>query len=118
MVLPEQYIIQKFHQLAGYPNAKQQGKVHEGGCPLCKEGKSWGRKKRLNLVLSDNVICCHNCGWYGNPIKFIQDAEGLTYNEIVTEAGDYDILPSDITSTNTAPIQIKQASTLPRDSIN
>ena len=70
------------------------------------------------MLITDNVICCHNCGWYGNPIKFIQDAEGLTYNEIVTEAEDYDILPSDITFGNTAPIQIKQASVLPRDSIN
>ena len=86
MVLPEEYIVQKFYQLAGYPKTKQQGKIIEGGCPICKEGKSWGRKRRLYLIIPDNIICCHNCGWYGNPIKFIQDTEGLDYKQIIAEA--------------------------------
>ena len=86
MQLPDEYTIQKFHQLAGYPKQKQGGRVHEAGCPLCREGGSWGKKRRLYFIVKENHIFCHNCGWTGNPIKFIQDAQGLTYKEIMDEA--------------------------------
>ena len=44
-------------------------------------------------MIKDNYIYCHNCGWSGNPIKFIQEIEGISYNDILDEIKDYDILP-------------------------
>ena len=93
MVLPQEYTIQKFHQLAGYAKAKHGGSIIEGGCPICKEVKSWGRKRRLYYMIKDDYIYCHNCGWSGNPIKFIQQVDTISYNEIVEEANEYDVLP-------------------------
>jgi len=118
VIIPQEYTIQKFHQLAGYPKPKHNGTIIEGGCPMCKEGKSWGRKRRLYYMIKDDYIFCHNCGWSGKPIRFIQELEGITYNEILDEAKDYDVLPQDITKTTNTPYVPISSDTLPKDSIN
>ena len=59
MILPEDYVSQKFYQLAGYVKHKRYNNVYEGGCPICREGKSWGRKRRLYYVAKQNYIYCH-----------------------------------------------------------
>ena len=117
MVLPQEYSVQKFYQLAGYAKQKHGGRIIEGGCPICKEGKSWGKKRRLYFMIKDNYIYCHNCGWSGNPIKFIQEIEGISYNDILDEIKDYDILP-EILDENKPVKTYSEADTLPRDSIN
>lgn len=117
MVLPEEYTIQKFHQLAGYAKKKHNGRIYEGGCPICKEGKSWGQKRRLYFILADNHIFCHNCGWTGNPISFIQEVQNISYNEIVSEAREYDILPEIVTGNSVSKVA-RQSEQLPDDSIN
>ena len=58
MIIPEEYIIQKFYQHAGYPKFVKSTNTYMGGCPICREGKSWGRKSRLYYISKDNVICC------------------------------------------------------------
>ena len=118
MIIPREYTIQKFHQLAGYPKPKHNGTIIEGGCPMCKEGKSWGRKRRLYYMVKDNYIFCHNCGWSGKPVRFIQELEGISYNEILDEASDYDILPDDVGKTKDTTYTPIQSGTLPEDSIN
>ena len=117
MLLPDEYTIQKFHQLAGYVKKKHNGRIYEGGCPVCKEGKSWGRKRRLYYILGENHIYCHNCGWTGTPIAFIQEVEGVTYRQIIQEIEDYDILPDIIDQDKIVPQNI-QSESLPSDSIN
>ena len=118
MIIPQEYTIQKFHQLAGYAKPKHNGSIIEGGCPICKEGKSWGRKRRLYYMIKEDYIFCHNCGWSGKPVKFIQELEGISYKEILHEARDYDILPEDITKPVNIPYVSHQSGTLPEDSIN
>ncbi len=83
--VPQEYIIQKFYQYAGYPKFKKVSNVYEGGCSMCREGNSWGRKRRLYYIIDENVICCHNCGWYGNPFKWVMEAGQLTAREIYLE---------------------------------
>ena len=85
MDLPEEYVVQKFYQLAGYPKYVKSTNTYMGGCPICREGKSWGRKSRLYYLPKDNVICCHNCGWYGDPIKWICEVDTCTFKEIILE---------------------------------
>ena len=117
MTLPQEYSIQKFFQLAGYAKQKHGGRIIEGGCPVCKEGKSWGRKRRLYFILKDGYIYCHNCGWTGDPIKFIKEIEGISYSDILDEVGDYDILPEVVSVEPTVP-KFDVPDTLPHDSIN
>ena len=116
MVLPQEYTVQKFLQLAGYAKQKSRGKILEGGCPICREGNSWGRKRRLYLIVKDDHIYCHNCGWSGNVIKFVQEVEHKTYSEILYEARDYDVLPKELELPKQETVIATES--LPHDSIN
>jgi hypothetical protein len=114
MNIPEEYIIQKFYQHAGYPKYTKSTNTYTGGCPTCREGKSWGRKSRLYYIPKDSVVCCHNCGWYGGALKWIMEVASLSYNEVMDEVSngcfEYGI-PVD-----EKPVQ--QQPDLPKDSIN
>ena len=119
MVLPEAYIVQKFYQYAGKPKYNRLTKTYQGGCPICREGKSWGKKRRLFYVIKDNFFHCHNCGWHSNPTNWIIEVSSLTFEEVLEESKDYDILPKDVNEK-----EIKEyvkrifSQKLPDDSIN
>ena len=118
MIVPQDYILQKFYQYAGYPKFKKFSNTYIAGCPICREGKSWLRKRRCVYIVDDSVVCCHNCGWYSNAIKWIQEVSGLTFNEIVQESKTYDILPLDILKSDEPVKPVRQVERLPLDSIN
>lgn len=118
MILPQEYIVQKFYQYAGYPKFKKATNTYEAGCPVCREGKSWLKKRRCYYVVDDGVICCHNCGWYGRPLKWIQEVAGQTYSEIIKEVQTYDILPTDISKDKDEIPTTKTIHKLPLDCIN
>lgn len=119
MILPLEYIVQKFYQYAGFPKYKKLSKTHEACCPICREGRSWGRKKRCYYLVEKNAICCHNCGWYSNPIEWISLVAGLTKEEIYKEAQHFDILPLDVLHQDSNPLPEKTYHhVLPLDSIN
>lgn len=119
MILPQEYIIQKFYQYAGYPKYKKLSHLHEACCPICREGKSWGKKKRCYFLLENNVICCHNCGWYSNPLIWIEHVSGQTREEILKESTNFDILPLDLMYEQPKPVlSLENIHTLPQDSIN
>lgn len=111
VVIPEEFVIQKFYQHAGYPKYVKSTNTYMGGCPICREGKSWGRKSRLYYISKDNVICCHNCGWYSNPTNWILEVEQITYKEMLSqiEQCDYEYgIPKEevkvVTSTSELPV--------------
>lgn len=119
MILPLEYIVQKFYQYAGFPKYKKLSKTHEACCPICREGKSWGRKKRCYYLLDKNAICCHNCGWYSSPLDWITQVSGLTKEEVYKEAQHYDILPLDVLQQENVAVPTKvYQHVLPLDSIN
>lgn len=118
MIVPQAYVVQKFYQYAGYPKYKKYNNTYEGGCPICREGRSWQRKRRCYYLVEDNYICCHNCGWSGKPLKWIQEVSGQTFKEIVDEISSYDILPIDINKEEIYSKTVTEAATLPLDCIN
>ena len=118
MILPQSYIVQKFYQYAGYPKYKKITNTYEAGCPICREGKSWQRKRRCYYLVDDDYICCHNCGWSSKPLKWIQETSGLTFKEIYEEASTYDILPTDLGREEIVIKKAETTDTLPLDSIN
>lgn len=97
-IVPDSFIIEKFYEHAGYPRYKKTTDVYEGGCPLCREGDSWGRKRRLYYIVKNNNIFCHNCGWSGTPLKWIAEIEGVSKFDVIKEAKsiDYVFQPKDI----------------------
>ena len=117
MLLNEDYIVTKFYQYAGFPKYNRLSKSYNGCCPTCREGKSWGKKRRLYYIPKKNVVFCHNCGLSMRPIKWIQQVGSLTYVEIMQENGNMTV--REITTENVEfekPVQ--PSDILPKDSIN
>lgn len=117
MILPQEYIVQKYYQYAGYPKFKRYTNTYEACCPICREGNSWGKKKRSYYLVEKNIVCCHNCGWYGSPFKWIQEVSGLSEKDILKESKNFDILPLDLLAEKEIP-KINNIKKLPDDSIN
>jgi hypothetical protein len=118
VILPQSYTVQKFYQYAGYPKYKKYTNTYEAGCPICREGRSWQKKRRCYYIVDDDYICCHNCGWFGKPLKWIQEVSCLTFKEIVTEAQSFDILPVDLSKEEITNKKVVESNTLPLDCIN
>ena len=120
MILPEAYIVQKFYQYAGRPKYNRLAKTYQGGCPVCREGKSWGKKRRLFYVVKDNFVHCHNCGWHSNPMNWIIEVSSMSVREIYKEAEEHDLLPKDLNTEDDIGVVVKKAlhRSLPEDSIN
>lgn len=118
MVLPESYIIQKFHQYAVSPRCNKVTNTYYGGCPICHEGTSRGRKRRCYYIVDDNIIYCHNCerGW--TPLNWIIQVSGERKEEILKDVQNYEPNIREIILEK-EPIKEKiKLLTLPEDSIN
>lgn len=114
--LTENYIASKFYQNCGKPYYNKLQHTYQGSCPICREGKSWLKKRRCYYVVDKNIICCHNCGWYSKPYNWIIKVTGATFQDIKKELEDF----STVTFTNSkAEKKVKiEVPDLPDDSIN
>lgn len=92
MQLPQHYIVTKFYQYAGAPKYNRLTKTYQGSCPICREGKSWLRKKRLYYIPEKESIFCHNCGWSSKPLKWLVQVSGMTRQEIQKDSESYDTI--------------------------
>lgn len=113
------YYVQKFYQIVAHAKFNRLTQTYNGCCPICREGKSYLKKHRLFYILKHNHVFCHNCGFSGDPIKFIQRATGQTFKEILEESKDYDILPAEVNLNKAAATLVEKiVPTLPEDCIN
>jgi len=85
-VLPVDFIIQQFYLYAGSPRYNRLSKTYYGSCPTCREGNSWGKKRRLFYIEKKNLLYCHNCGLSMAPIRWIQAVSNKSYSEVLKEA--------------------------------
>ena len=120
--LPESYVISQFYLYAGYPKYLRSQHIYNGCCPICREGHSWRRKKRLYYFPQKNIIYCHNCGWSSTPIKWIQEVSGKSKDEIIEESKD-NKFSEDFTIQNGIKVDdyeenIIKVDDLPKDCIN
>jgi hypothetical protein len=115
--VPETFIVNKFFKYAGGAKFNRHQNTYNGSCPLCREGKSWLKKKRCYYLPKKNVVCCHNCGWYGTPFNWIKEAGQYQINELIKEIKDDDgaVVINTVKPTTTT---IKPLEILPEDSIN
>lgn len=119
-MIPKSYIIQKFYQYAGYPRFNKVSNTYYGCCPICREGKSWGKKRRLYYVVDDNTLYCQNCqrGW--SPLNWIIAVSGETKADVIKDIELFEpnirsILEEHEKHNKTSAVKIP---TLPEDSIN
>lgn len=118
VILPDQYVVEKFCQYSGYPKYNKRSNAWAAGCPICREGSSWGKKRRLYYKPEKNYIFCFNCGWKSNTVNFIKHVTGMTLSEMTQESDNYntnDVVKSLETS---LPVKNTPTSPLPDDSIN
>ena len=113
--LPEDFVILKFFELGFYPKYNKFNNVYQCSCPICREGKSLGKKRRCYYIPKNENIFCHNCGWSGKPLRWIKEVSGTNDTDIIEELKEYvphveDILQPEVKKYVT--------STLPKDSIN
>lgn len=114
--LPEEYVSQQFLIYAGYARRKPSG-LYEGGCPICREGKSWGTKRRLFYIPKYDNIHCKNCHSSWNPRQWITQVSGKSYFEINDEAKDYEYIPIELLRGSDITQKVNMEP-LPLDAIN
>src|SRR6478735_4731004 len=114
--LPEDYVISKFYELGYKVSHNRAGNTYQSCCPLCKEGKSWGRSQRCYYIPANENIFCHNCGESLKPYNWIRRVSGMTDAELRKDLED-----------NCSSVELKlekevyvpkKSESLPEDSIN
>lgn len=115
--LPEEYVDQQFRIYAGYVRANHSKGILMGGCPSCREGKSWGHKRRLFYIPEFDSIHCKNCHNSWSPRSWIMEVSGKTYREVEEEAKEYEYIPAELINKKNN-IEIIHTPPLPLDAIN
>lgn len=115
--IPEEYTISKFFQYIYQPRFNKFNNTYQGGCCICREGDSLGRKRRCYYIPKNDNIFCHNCGWSSKPIKWIKEVSGKTDAEIIDEIRQY-VDDQDIVEISEQEVVKIKTETLPKDSIN
>lgn len=117
--LPKDYVAKKFMELGYKARYMRHDDAYNCCCPICHEGKSWGKKKRCWYLPSKDLIYCFNCGWSSRPMKWIMEVGGLSYRDvkIEVEKGEYSFINLDnMKNYELETPHINQD--LPEDSIN
>ena len=115
--VPEQYVIQVVYEHVYKVTYNKFNKTYNGCCPICKEGDSWGRKKRFYYIPSKELTYCHNCGYSKKPLKFIADVTNKPLQVIINEIKDFDV-EIQLDEPKQEVKKVIQTETLPKDCIN
>jgi hypothetical protein len=102
------------------PEFKKHTGQYNASCPICKEGRSLGKKKRLWYYPNTNTFHCFNCDKTWSALNWIKNATGMSYEEIQMEISSndtsLDVLRKETNTTNT--FKRRELPDLPYDSIN
>ena len=116
--LPSNYVLEKFYTYAGDPTYNKYNKIYTGSCPICREGKSWLKKKRLYFYPDSNSFYCFNCTQSWNSYAWIQENSGTTKEEIYAEAFSGNFSRDLTQEISKNKLVQREMSILPYDSIN
>lgn len=116
--IPSNYLLEKFYTYAGGPTYNKFTKVYCGSCPICREGKSWLKKKRLFFYPTTNSFFCFNCSKSWNSYTWLYQVTGMTKDEIHSEIHSGECSHDISNEILNKPIIKKITSSLPYDCIN
>ena len=115
--VPEQYVVQIFYQNVVHPTYNRVTKTYNGSCPFCKEGKSFGKKRRFFYIPKNKNVFCHNCGYNKPPFAFVSEVTNKPFNVIIDEISANDYVEIDVSVPEKKEDEF-QSKTLPDDCIN
>lgn len=116
--IPTDYVVSKFYEYGYKVSHNTSQGTYNCCCPICREGKSWGYKKRCFYIPDNDLIYCHNCGWSSKPYKWIKEVSGMRFEQIVNEIenGNFGII--DVMDLEEKEKPMEKSPSLPLDSIN
>lgn len=83
MELNQEFLIETFFSYCKRPLHKKYQNVFNAECPVCKEGKSTGRSRRLFYFPHKQYFYCHNCSKSWRPLEWVKEVTTLTIPEII-----------------------------------
>jgi hypothetical protein len=83
--IPDSFLLKKFYNYSYNPSFKKGDGVYNAGCPVCKEGKSLGKKKRLFFYPKTQSFYCFNCSKSWNAFSWILEVSNNSVDELKTE---------------------------------
>lgn len=114
--VPEEYVVEKFYEYVYQPKHNRYNNTYQGGCCICREGGSYGKKKRCYYIPKNDNIYCHNCGWSSKPYNWIKEVTGKSDYEIIEEIKKYN--HDDVISLEEVIPVKRTTESLPKDCIN
>ena len=116
--VPEQYVIKILYENIYKITYNKFNQTYNGCCPICKEGDSWGKKKRFYYIPKKELAYCHNCGYSKKPLPFIGDITNKPLQAIVNEIKEFDVDVLPNVKEEQEVKKVVNTETLPRDCIN
>lgn len=105
-------------QYAIEPEFKKFTNQYNAACPICREGKSLGKKKRLFYYIATNSFHCFNCNKTWSSLSWIKQTTGMSdediHMELYTNEFSTDVMKIQANKT----FKRKELPDLPFDSIN
>lgn len=115
--IPDSYLLNKFYSHSHEPAFKKYEGTYNAGCPVCREGKSLGKKKRLFYYPKTQSFYCFNCNKSWNGMSWLMEVTGMSVAEIKVEiSSDKNSFEINLDKKNSP--SIKNFLELPFDSIN
>lgn len=113
--VPEQYIANILYENIYKISYNKFNKTYNGCCPFCREGKSWGVKKRFYYMPKTQSTYCHNCGYSKGAINFIVDLTNKPLHFVINDIKNHD---GEIVEVKQEEVKKVNDKSLPQDCIN
>jgi hypothetical protein len=81
--LSQEFLIETFYVHCKRAVHKRYQNIFNAECPVCKEGKSAGRTRRLFYFPNKQYFFCHNCSKSWKPFEWVKEITGLSVPEII-----------------------------------
>lgn len=83
MELNQEFLVEILYTHCRRPIHKKYQNIYNAECPVCKEGKSAGRSRRLFYFPHKQYFYCHNCSKSWRPFEWVKEITNLTVPEIL-----------------------------------
>ena len=113
--MPDQYIANILYENIYKISYNKFNKTYNGCCPFCREGKSWGVKKRFYYMPKTQSTYCHNCGYSKGAINFIVDLTNKPLHFVINDIKNHD---GEIIEVKQEEVKKVNDKSLPQDCIN